>query len=81
MSGNRITNGVDICGSKCIHNDAIQGWNWEDKLGVTNKNVVIDSNFIQSQTTTSLPLASTDLQGSRSSTASGRTFPSPTMSF
>ncbi len=63
MSGNRITNGVDICGSKCIHNDAIQGWNWEDKLGVTNKNVVIDSNFIQSQTTTSLPLASTDLQG------------------
>ena len=63
MSGNRITNGVDICGSKCIHNDAIQGWNWEDKLGVTNKNVVIDSNFIESQTTTSLPLASTDLQG------------------
>ena len=27
IAGNRITNGLDICGSKCIHNDAIQGWN------------------------------------------------------
>jgi hypothetical protein len=57
IKGNRITNGVDICGSKCIHNDAIQGWNWNNKLGITNKNVVIDSNTIQSQTTASLPFA------------------------
>jgi hypothetical protein len=63
IQGNRITNGLDICGQQCIHNDAIQGWNWDDKLGITNKNVVIDSNFIQSQTTPSLALASTDLHG------------------
>jgi hypothetical protein len=63
IQGNRITNGLDICGLQCIHNDAIQGWNWGDKLGITNKNVVIDSNFIQSQTTPSLALASTDLHG------------------
>jgi hypothetical protein len=63
MQGNRITNGLDICGSKCIHNDAIQGWNWDDKLGITNKNVVIDSNYIESQTVTNLPLATTDLEG------------------
>ena len=63
MQGNRITNGLDICGSKCIHNDAIQGWNWNNKLGITNKNVIIDSNYIQSQTTPYLALATTDLQG------------------
>jgi hypothetical protein len=57
IQGNRITNALDICGSQCIHNDGIQGWNWEDKLGITNKNVVIDSNYIQSQTVTNLPLA------------------------
>jgi len=57
IKGNRITNGLDICGSKCIHNDAIQGWNWNNKLGITNKNVVIDSNFVQSQTAPSLPFA------------------------
>ena len=48
---------MDICQSKCIHNDGIQGWNWNDKLGITNKNVVIDSNYIQSQTVTNLALA------------------------
>ncbi|HEY1783498.1 MAG TPA: hypothetical protein VGG79_24275 [Roseiarcus sp.] len=57
IQGNHITNALDICQSKCIHNDGIQGWNWNDKLGITNKNVVIDSNFIQSQTVTNLALA------------------------
>jgi hypothetical protein len=57
IQGNHITNALDICSSKCIHNDGIQGFNWEDKSGITNKNVVIDSNYIQSQTTTNLPLA------------------------
>jgi hypothetical protein len=57
IRGNHITNGLDICRSKCVHNDAIQGWNWYDKLGITNKNVVIDSNYIQSQTVASLPFA------------------------
>jgi hypothetical protein len=63
IQGNHITNGLDICALKCIHNDAIQGWNWNDRLGITNKNVVIDSNYIQSQTVTNLPLASADLHG------------------
>jgi hypothetical protein len=63
IQGNHITNGLDICALACIHNDAIQGWNWGNRLGITNKNVVIDSNYIQSQTVTSLPLASTDLHG------------------
>jgi hypothetical protein len=57
IQGNHITNGLDICGSQCIHNDGIQGWNWGDELGITNKNVIIDSNYIQSQTVTNLPLA------------------------
>ena len=57
IHGNVITNGLDLCDSKCIHNDGIQGWNWEDKLGITNKNVVIYSNYIQSPTVASLPFA------------------------
>jgi hypothetical protein len=63
IQGNHITNGLNICGLKCIHNDGIQGWHWNNKLGITNKNVVIDSNYIQSQTTPNLTLASTDLHG------------------
>ena len=57
IQGNVITNGLDLCDSKCIHNDGIQGWNWDDKLGITNKNIVIDSNYIQSQTVANLPFA------------------------
>jgi hypothetical protein len=57
IQGNEITNGLDICGSECIHNDGIQGWNWNNKLGITNKNVLIDSNYIQSQTVADLPFA------------------------
>ncbi len=54
---NVITNGLDTCNSKCIHNDGIQGWNWNNQLGITNKNVIIDSNLIQSQTVANLPFA------------------------
>jgi hypothetical protein len=57
IHGNHITNGLDICRSRCVHNDAIQGWNWYDRLGITNKNVVIDSNYIQSQAVVNLPFA------------------------
>jgi hypothetical protein len=63
IQANHITNALDICGSQCIHNDGIQGWNWNDKLGITNKNVDIDTNYIQSQTGTYLALASNDLHG------------------
>ena len=62
IQGNVITNGLDTCESKCIHNDGIQGWNWNNQLGITNRNVVIDSNYIQSQTVANLPFA-VQLQG------------------
>jgi hypothetical protein len=62
IQGNHITNALNICGLQCVHNDGIQGWNWDDKIGITNKNVVIDSNYIQSQTVGNLPFAVT-LQG------------------
>jgi hypothetical protein len=81
IQGNHITNGLDICASKCIHNDGIQGWNWEDKSGITNKNVVIDSNYIESQTVTNLPLATSALRASRSLMPFGRTFPLQTTLF
>ena len=34
IQGNHITNGLDICALACIHNDAIQGWNWGNRLGI-----------------------------------------------
>jgi hypothetical protein len=60
---NHITNSLDICNLQCIHNDGIQGWNWDDRLGITNENVLIDGNFIESQTNPNLNLASVDLHG------------------
>jgi hypothetical protein len=63
IHGNRITNSIDICDLQCIHNDGIQGWNFDDRLGILNSNVLIDDNFLVSQTTPNLFLASTDMHG------------------
>jgi hypothetical protein len=27
---------LDICGSKCVHNNVIQGWNWDENGGGKN---------------------------------------------
>jgi len=47
---NRITNGHDICENKCVHMDGIQGWNWNNRPGIVNRDVIIDSNEIIVQT-------------------------------
>jgi len=60
---NRITNSHDICQNKCIHTDGIQGWNWHNKPGQVDTDVVIDSNMIIAQTKPNLVLASDDLHG------------------
>jgi hypothetical protein len=60
---NRITNSHDICQSKCIHTDGIQGWNWHNKPGQVDTDVIIDSNVIIAQTKPNLILASDDLHG------------------
>ena len=53
---NRITNSHDICENKCVHTDGIQGWNWHNKPGLLNTDVVIDSNEIILQTKPGLVL-------------------------
>lgn len=60
---NRITNGHDICENKCVHTDGIQGWNWHNKPGLVNTDVVIDSNVIIAQTKPGLALPADDLHG------------------
>lgn len=60
---NRITNGHDICENKCVHTDGIQGWNWHNKPGLVNTDVVIDSNVIIAQTKPGLVLPAYDLHG------------------
>jgi hypothetical protein len=60
---NRITNAHDICENKCIHTDGIQGWNWHDKAGLLNTDVVIDSNIIIAQTRPGLAWPADDLHG------------------
>ena len=60
---NRITNSHNICENKCVHTDGIQGWNWHNKPGQIDTDVVIDSNVIIAQTKPNLVLASDDLHG------------------
>lgn len=60
---NRITNGHDICESKCVHMDGIQGWNWNNRPGLLNVDVVIDANQIIAQTRPGLVLPAGTLQG------------------
>ena len=60
---NRITNGHDICENKCVHTDGIQGWNWHNKPGLVNTDVVIDSNVIIAQTKPGLAWPADDLHG------------------
>ncbi|MDR3450057.1 MAG: right-handed parallel beta-helix repeat-containing protein [Alphaproteobacteria bacterium] len=60
---NQITNSHDICENKCIHTDGIQGWNWHNKPGLLNTDVVIDSNEIILQTKPGLVLTAGDFHG------------------
>lgn len=59
---NRITNGHDICNNTCVHNDGIQGWNY-NRLPVLNSDVTIESNVIVAQTRPDLELPVDTLQG------------------
>lgn len=60
--GNRITNGHDVCNNQCVHNDGIQGWNY-NSIPVVNSDVVIDGNTIIAQITPDLVLPIDTLQG------------------
>jgi parallel beta-helix repeat protein len=62
ISGNRITNGHNLCNNKCIHNDGIQGWNY-NRLPVVNSDIIIEGNSIIAQTQPGITLAADSLQG------------------
>jgi len=63
IARNRITNGHDICESRCVHMDGIQGWNWNNRPGLLNVDVEIDANQIIAQTRPDLILPAGTLQG------------------
>lgn len=60
---NEITNAHDLCNNVCIHHDAIQGWNWLNRPGLVDANVVIDSNFIVLPAKPDLVMPAGDVQG------------------
>lgn len=60
---NRIVDGHDICHHICIHNDGIQGWNYNNSSASVNTDVVIDGNQIIAQVTPDLVLPVIGLQG------------------
>ena len=49
IENNRITDGHDVCNNQCVHNDGIQGWNY-NHLPIENTDVTIDGNEIIAQT-------------------------------
>lgn len=63
ITDNHITNGHDICNNQCVHNDGIQGWNWGNRPGITNTDVIINNNEIVVQTDPRLVLPADALQG------------------
>ncbi|MGH7023403.1 MAG: hypothetical protein ACREEB_07400 [Caulobacteraceae bacterium] len=63
IAHNTITNAHDICHGHCIHMDGIQGWNYNDRLGILNHDVVIDGNRIVVQARPSLIFPADALQG------------------
>jgi len=63
IENNRITNGHGICNNLCIHNDGIQGWNWNNRTDLLNTDVVINNNEIVVQADPKLVLAADAFQG------------------
>ncbi|MBN9554220.1 MAG: right-handed parallel beta-helix repeat-containing protein [Alphaproteobacteria bacterium] len=63
IEGNRITNGHNFCDNKCVHNDGIQGWNFNNRPGLLNTDIIISGNEIVGQTVPNLPLPADALQG------------------
>jgi hypothetical protein len=63
IENNHITNGHNICNNQCVHNDGIQGWNWNNRPGVVNTDVVITGNEIVVQADPNLVLPADAFQG------------------
>jgi parallel beta-helix repeat protein len=63
ISGNAISNAHSICHNLCVHQDGIQGWNYQDRSGLTNTNIDIMNNTIIVRTTRDVDLPADLLQG------------------
>jgi hypothetical protein len=63
IENNRIVDAHGVCGNKCVHNDGIQGWNFNNRPGLINTDIVINDNEIVQQTRPNLVLAADALQG------------------
>ena len=63
ISDNLITNAHDICADTCIHTDGIQGWNYHDRAGLINTDILIRRNIIISDSQPSVLLPADDLHG------------------
>jgi hypothetical protein len=63
ITSNTIENGHDQCKDLCIHNDGIQGWNYNNRTGIINSNVVISGNSITDRSEAIMAQPADDLHG------------------
>lgn len=63
ISRNRIENNHNECQDRCIHNDGIQGWNYNGKPGVINVDVLISQNTIVDRVVPQLEQPPNDFHG------------------
>jgi parallel beta-helix repeat protein len=63
ISENIISNAHSICHNLCVHQDGIQGWNYEDRQGLTNTNIDIVRNRIVDRTVRDMDMPADTLQG------------------
>ena len=63
ISKNIILNGHDLCEDQCVHNDGIQGWNYNNQANIVNRDIVISQNTIIGRSGPPLKLPAGDLHG------------------
>lgn len=63
IENNRITNGHGVCNNICVHNDGIQGWNWNNRTDLLNTDVIINNNEIVVRADPNLVLPADAFQG------------------
>lgn len=63
IENNRIIDAHGICENKCIHNDGIQGWTFNNRPNLVNTDITINNNEIVGQTKPDLILPADALQG------------------
>jgi hypothetical protein len=63
IARNRIFNARNICDAKCVHPDGIQGWNYNNRPDIVNRDISIHDNVVISAVSPKSPMVWQNLQG------------------